>query len=390
MTTQQWDPVALTAMVWAKWLLSQRGVTSAPPPHVLRQASADPRLVHTALARHRLVAAAARSQARPPGLPVEVTRWLRTESRTVSLQALAHTGVASRFQHLLEAEGIPALFIKGVFQAQQVTGDYAYRGPGDIDIVVAPETFDDTVALFRDQGAVHEEYPGLPQLQARVAHVHHATSLIVGNTHIDLHRRLDPVPHLMRADFDDLWQRRDKVDIRGHSFATLGPVDAAVFVASHGAQDNWPRLRSVVDFAGALDLAVSEAGWDTVWERAQELGVGRRFSTAVQVARLLVPQLPAQGPRDVMMSRWAWSRHRHGRDLEGSGSPRDSMGSFVYWTLSQGDPRSLAYAVKRLLWLPSAMGDASLPENMWWAYPALAPINVGRRILARRREVAGS
>ena len=46
MTTQQWDPVALTAMVWAKWLLSQRGVSvkrymkptvAKPAPLPLRQ-----------------------------------------------------------------------------------------------------------------------------------------------------------------------------------------------------------------------------------------------------------------------------------------------------------------------------------------------------------------
>lgn len=62
MTTQQWDPVALTAMVWAKWLLSQRDITTPPPAHLMHEASADPWLVRTALARHRLVAAAARSR----------------------------------------------------------------------------------------------------------------------------------------------------------------------------------------------------------------------------------------------------------------------------------------------------------------------------------------
>lgn len=384
MSAEHWDPTALTAMVWAKQLLAERNLTDPPPEWLWQRAVAGSDVAFAALARHRILAAVARSGVSRP-VPEQLAAALESERRTVALQAMAHMAVARRVSDALRSAAIPALFIKGIFQSTQMTGDYAFRGPGDIDVFVSPDSFDDVVDLMTARGAVHEQYEATPRLQERIANVHHATTLYLGRSHIDLHRRLDPVPHLMRSSFDEFRARRDTVELQGQVFPTLGAVDAAVFVASHGCQDNWPRLRQVVDFVLALDVASRESGFDAVERRARALGVARRFAVAVEVARRLVPELPAQTGRARVMAAWAWSRHRAGRLTDASDRARDSITTFAYWTLSQGDPPSLGYAVRRLLWLPSAMGDSPLPDAMWWAYPLTAPVNVVRRVHARSR-----
>lgn len=383
----RWDPTAWSALVWAKQILGERGVTAPPPPGHRHRSFADVDRTRTALAKHRLIPAAARTTAASaPDCPAGLQAWLDQERRTGTLQAMAHAAVSQRAQESLDRAGVPALFVKGMFQAGQSTDDYAFRGVGDVDILVPGDAFHDAIDALTAMGAVHEPSPGPPQWQERLVSVHHAATVIVGNTHIDLHRRLDPVPHLMRASFDEFWLRRDKVEIRGRSFPTLDPVDTCVFVASHGCQDNWPRLRHVVDMALALQLAVRASGWAAVWQRAVDLGVSRRLATAVEVTRLLVPELPPQDRRARVMAEWAWSRHRAGRDLEGDATPRNAMASFAYWTLSEGDPAAFGYAARRLMWLQSSMEHSRLPERLWWAYPLLMPVNVAGRIVRRSRE----
>lgn len=382
--TTSWDPQARTAIVWARQIAAQRGLVTPPAEDIWAWAVADPQRAAQALERHRLVAASARTLSDLDSIPTGLAEWLRLRNRELSLYGLVHVGVANRFREALESAGIEGLFVKGAFQSAQATGDAGFRGPGDVDILVSPDRFDDVVELMTGLGAVHVQYDGTPELQKRVATVHHATSLRFHNTHIDLHHRLSPDPHLMRAAFGTLWARRDVVTIDRYAFPTTSLLDTAAHVASHGCQDNWPALRHVLDFTVAVDAARARFGWAAVHDRAAELGVPRRLATAIEVARMLQPDLPDQGPRARAMARWAWSRHRQGRMTFGSHDTRDVISSFAYWTLSEGDPRSLAYGVRRLMWLPSAMGDSPLPESMWWAYPVMAPVNVVRRIIERR------
>jgi hypothetical protein len=220
-------------------------------------------------------------------------------------------------------------------------------------------------------------------MQSQVAAVHHAESLSLDGISVDLHRRLDPAPHLMRAEFDSIWAGRQHVEIAGCSFATMGAADSCVYVSSHAARDNWPQLRYVVDFVLALNAATAVHPLEGIARRAKEHGVGRRFRLGLAVSRLLVPELPAQDRRSSLMASWAWSRHRAGRVPGMAGDARDAISAFAFARASQGDAADLLYALRKMAWLPSTAADSPLPEKMWWAHPLLAPANAVRRLRER-------
>jgi len=377
-----WDRSTTAAMVWCRAILAIRGLAPGPDPSSWAAAVADARTTRRGLERNRLIGAAASSAALIPDPGVVLSSWLRTYARQGALLSLAHAATASRIREALSSRGIPALFTKGVFQSMQSTGELAFRGVGDIDVVVPEEDFDAAVDALIAQGASHEEMTTHAILSERLSKVHHAASLFIGGVHVDLHRRLDPNPRLMSAPFVELWKRRDTVDVHGHSFDTLSPVDACVYVASHGSQDNWPHLRGVLDLVTALRRV---GNYEEVVDRAQRLGVGHRLEIGVEFARVVAPGLPRQNPYAHMMARWAWSRHRLGRAVRGSNAPRDVVATFAYWLLSEPTTASLHFGARRLAWLPSTIESGWLPDQLWWAYPLLAPVHVTRRVLERSR-----
>lgn len=383
MAVAAWDRGTTTAMVWARAILASRGLASFPAPEAWAAAVADPRMTQEGLRRHRLVGAAATSLSSLPPVGNALSSWLGVEARQAAVLSLAHIATASRIGEALSRQGIPCLFTKGVFQSKQSTGELAFRGVGDVDVVVRPDDFDAAVTALVREGADHVAMTSHDRLDHHLATVHHATSLFMGGVHVDLHRRLDPNPRLMRVPFTGLWQRRDTVEVHGHDFPTLSPVDACVYVASHGSQDNWPYLR------GALDLvfALARAGdLDHVVDEARRQNVPERLAIGLEFARVLAPDLPRQGAYARRMAGWSWARHRQGRAVRGSDRPRDVMGTFAYWLLSEPGAASLAYGARRLAWLPSGMESTTLPDRLWWTYPILSPVHVARRIVERWRQ----
>ncbi len=382
-----WDPVSLTALVWAKQVLADHGITSAPPRDRWQFATADDPRAREALSRHRLIAAVAAgiSPETAAMAPSSLRSWWSTQRRTDQRQVVAHVALAARLHRHLDGAGIRALFIKGPFQAMQATGQSAARGAGDLDLIVSAADFDRALALLITAGAEPQEEPLAGPLQAKLESVHHAATLRWSGVLIDLHRRLDPAPHLMRVPFDDLWQRRNLVRLAGYDFPTLDALDTCVLAASHGCRDNWSQLRQVVDFVQLLSRVTETAPMQAVADRAQEHGVTRRLAVALAVSRILVPELPLQGVAASQLARWTWARYRTGRITIGSGSPRDSVGTFVYWTATQGQAADWTYAARRLVWFTSATTEPVVPGQPLWAYPALAPLSVSRRIVSRAR-----
>jgi hypothetical protein len=377
-----WDRGTTIAMVWTRAILAGRDLALFPAPRTWAAAVADPWVTQEGLQRHRLVGAAATSLSSLSPAGDALSSWLRVEARQAAVLSLAHAAVASRIRETLSVQGIPCLFTKGVFQSKQSTGELAFRGVGDIDVVVPPDDFEGAVAALVREGAEHVTMTSHVRLNHHLAAVHHATSLFIGGVHVDLHRRLDPNPQMMSVPFAELWECRDIVEVQGHHFPTLSPVDTCVYVASHGSQDNWPYLRGVLD----LVLAVARAGdLEAVVDRASRQGVSERLAIGLEVARVLAPDLPPQGAYARRMANWSWSRHRQGRAVRGSDKPRDVMSTFAYWLLSEPGASSLIYAARRLAWLPSSMESAAIPDRLWWAYPILAPVNVSRRVIERWR-----
>ncbi len=386
---RRWQPRTVVAMVWARKILSVRGLTTPSDEDLWRWSLRDHDLLMEALHAHRLTTVAAAVLPGAGGdleLPPEVAQILRQAERRSVMSALAQAATAARIRALLEAAGIESIFIKGVFQADQSTGGFAARGAGDVDVLVAAADLPRAVDVLMAGGAVSsaaEASAALDPTDPRME-VAHAVALSLNGIAVDLHHRLDPDPHVMSVPFEDLLRASTTGSPGGTELRTLSALDSCAFVASHGARDNWASMRHVCDFALALAAACPDGDLEPLLVRAEELGVRGRVELALEVARVLVPALPRQSWGARTMARWAWSRHAQGRLTRGSDETRDVLGTYAFWILSERDLESLRFGLRRLAWLPSTAGAGEEHPSSWMA-PMLVPYNATRRLVQRRR-----
>ncbi|MBO9520032.1 MAG: nucleotidyltransferase family protein [Nocardioidaceae bacterium] len=216
-----------------------------PPPPTTPQIV--PELLFS-VTRHRLVDLldSHADDLRLPGELAGPLADLRASGRRLLMVQLLEIG---RVQALLEAAGVPALVIKGLPLAVQTTGDPAARGPGDIDLLIPPDAVERVHALLLCGG-------WSPRPDAEVApgtwawrHVQRTTCALpyLGSaSNIDLHWRLDTTRDALPG-FEELWDRREVVDLDGIAVATLGRADLLAQTCFHAAKDRWRWLRSLVD-----------------------------------------------------------------------------------------------------------------------------------------------
>ena len=72
-------------------------------------------------------------------VPVKTAAKLRDRALEDTLRNFRFTSESARIQHLLEEEGVAALFVKGVSLAQLAYGTLGVKHSWDIDLLVPPE-----------------------------------------------------------------------------------------------------------------------------------------------------------------------------------------------------------------------------------------------------------
>ena len=179
------------------------------------------------------------------------------KARDYSVQTASFALHASVFlQELLqELQGreIRVLTFKGAVLSQLLYGQLSSRPFGDIDLLIAPEDLPRVQALFLEMG-LRRGYPsGLSAAQDK-ALVCFSKAMTFskqgGRNFVDLHWRLMSQWLALELPFDDLWQRRQVVDVQGFGlWPTLGSEDQALFLALHGAQDGWVKLKTLLDLS---------------------------------------------------------------------------------------------------------------------------------------------
>lgn len=191
-----------------------------------------------------------------PGELVDALAQVRAASRElVPLQLLE----LARIRDLLEGAGVRFLAIKGPALAVQTTGDVGARGFGDLDILVDPRSVDRLVELLGAHGW-RSSVP-LPRHESwawrRLLYTANELTFYGSSCSVDLHWRLDPTLDGLPA-FDELWDRRELLDVGGVPVHTLGPSDALAHLCLNAARDEWRWLRSLVDIHRTARL---EGAW---------------------------------------------------------------------------------------------------------------------------------
>ena len=326
----------------------------------------------------------------------ERLRWLRVAPRRRGLgqiAALAETAGA------LAGRGIDCIVLKGLPLSQRLHGNPLARESIDIDLLVAPASFEAAAETLL-QGGWRQARPDFRQTPRRKRWHDRLVkdSLFVrplgergGALAVELHRRLLNNPFLFDAPFERLRADGATQTVAGRAYRVLGDGQLLPYLAYHGLEHYWHRLKWLCDIAAAV-AALDEDRFGRVVADCRGRGLGAALGSALGLcARALCIDpppaargLPLDGRRAKLVARLArrqWDGERPGgrrwmlRSVEGQA---------VRFAL-KADPRYVLFELARLMIAPHELGRPDLPDRWLWLVPLLRPVAWTARALGRLR-----
>lgn len=227
-----------------------------------------------------------------------------TSGREINLPETVHVGLRQRVEHntyqalLLAAElarlvrrfeqaGIRVIPLKGPVLAVQLYGDLALRQAGDLDLFVDPQRFDEAERIVLELGYTRSS-PSftLSPVQAaahRKAYYHSVYNHQELPITVELHWQWIEHERLLPLGFDEAWQRCGRLTIGGVALAVL-PLDILLlYLCTHGAREEWCRLKWLCDLPIWLAVATAD-DLSRAAVQARRLGVERPFAGGLQLA----------------------------------------------------------------------------------------------------------
>ncbi len=333
--------------------------------------------------RHRATTPVMKGLRSCPGLSVPEAAFetLRRHVAANARQALAQASEVVAVCRLLAAADIPVIVLKGVALSQRLYGDLAVRGVGDIDLLVAPATFEraamtlTAAGYLPDSSAAIGTDPKNQQPSELSAHRDIGFRHPERNSPIELHQRLTANPHRVENDFSTLWARRETMFLAGAPLATLPAATLPLYLCVHGVLHGWERLCWLADVAVLLETPEARTA---SLENARAFGLERSLTFVLALAdALLTGENPgANADRETRR----FLRAAYGGDRWRETPPAGSAA----WCLRGWRYRCMIYMLKpgwRHLRNEIAADFANpidralfrLPAGLSWLYPFLRP-----------------
>jgi hypothetical protein len=162
---------------------------------------------------------------------------------------------------ILSGSNLDYRVLKGPALANTVYADPALRSYVDIDILVPPTRFDESVALLTSDGGVRtnpEPVRGFVQRFGKSVAVTRPNQSAV-----DIHRTLAPGPYGLRIDLAQLFASKSPFRIAGRTLFGIGPEERFLHACYHATLgDNPPRLvplRDVVETLRSPEFSLQRA-----------------------------------------------------------------------------------------------------------------------------------
>ena len=204
----------------------------------------------------------------PETVPSEVLSEAQQQAVAGLIQPVSYRQMMSFVQYcfeetelidLLEREGIPLAILKGCAAAVYYPTPTG-RAFGDIDFVVPPERFADTVRLLAENEYVRGADDG--------RHISYERNDI----HFELHRRFSHVDADIERYIQDGIAKRETGRIEGHTFPMLPPLANGLVLLYHlrSHLKSGLGLRQVIDWMMYCDKVLDDAFWMDVFEAAAD------------------------------------------------------------------------------------------------------------------------
>lgn len=322
-------------------------------------------------------------------------RWLRARS---NIRAFRQLDALKQAAGCLAGNGVPCIVLKGLALSRKIQGHFLGREAIDVDLLVSPGAFPAAERTLRDHGW-HRLMPDFRETPIRRRWYERLAkdSRFAapgragrgGPVVLELHWRLMNNPFLLDTPFERLYENGATVEVAGDSFRTLGDDDLLPYLACHGLEHYWHRLKWLCDVALLLG-STDEEQLARVVARCRE----RRLEIALAPALLLcaealhtgVPRaavsLPLDGRRSALVARFArraWEGPP-GR-LRGIAREVEMQAARIFL---KTDWRFSLHELARLTIAPHDFGKIDVPDRLFFLYLVLRPFILLAKRLRRR------
>jgi hypothetical protein len=296
-------------------------------------------------------------------------------------QALRSLAELRRIVNAFHAVAIPVRVLKGLPLAKSVFGDLSLRAPGDLDLLIEPESVVSADGVLRSLG-----YSGLFQLDRLSPkrldfYRSHWKDLAYENLEtgfqVDLHWRCFRNSRMPGAGLCATGSH-ETVSFGGFRVDTLPRLEGLLYLCVHGTLDGWLYFKSLVDIAAQVrdmnenqvdDLSRMAAAYGVLPELTATFMLVRRYLGINQWSAGL---LPASDPTVVHILRYADEILVDGDFLV----DRDSIPIAATLAFEFGLRRNFRYRFElllRILFRARMWDTIPLPDFLFGLYPLLSP-----------------
>jgi hypothetical protein len=216
-----------------------------------------------ALVRRHQVPALACEALRGEQIPGHVRKELKTLRASACAQALHTAAELARLIRAFAAEGIAVIPLKGVMLSIQIYGDPATRHPGDLDVLVKPEDFDQAGELLASLGYRSKLSRPMQNLlrthSYECSYWHDRLQL-----QVEVHWTLEM---WTPSQISELWTHFRTTSWMGTSIQHLEGDALLLFLCDHGTKHKWSRIKWLSDVALLLSKN-RDSPWNALFEMA--------------------------------------------------------------------------------------------------------------------------
>jgi hypothetical protein len=218
-------------------------------------------------------------------LPPDVVRELNARLEQLRRQALLWDLERDRVLHALRRCGVTPLLLKGSALRERVYDDPTERSMGDLDLLVAPEEIERSMAALREAGYAPESEQLMDAY--RLHHFHHILRHPRGFI-VELHWGLtDPGSRVPLN--EKQFVARASASSRGNGVPVRvpSPEDLLLHVVSQNEDDAFGLLRRIVDIDRIVALS-PPLDWPYVARAARDSGLDLVLAMSLRLAQLLL------------------------------------------------------------------------------------------------------
>jgi len=328
----------------------------------------------------------------PEGVPEDFMGQVKATYKQKCLRNLQLIGYLNVFREIFEASGIPFIVIKGPLLSQSLYGNINTRFSGDLDILVAPKDIQKAHNILMEKEFKPLRQEGFEDYSKLFFWSQKDLAYIYKNQfRVEIHTRLEVNPWLFPLKTDD-WDQYTQIQMYGgKEYRVFTDEIQLIYLSFHGTKHLWQRLFWLLDVA-QLSKRFSDAERVGLTTLVKRFKVQHALKSALNFSNCFTTGALLKGDCNGLKPFTSFYNDSWTVDDIKLHEPNGIFQRFLkrfhtrfYKAYYFRGIRVWAYDLASMIFLPGIreFEFAKLPYRFRWAYFALRPLLLAKRILIR-------